>query len=188
VCVPFGSLWLPVVVSTVVVFFASFALHMLLPLHKKEYGRLPEEDAVMSALAKQPTPEGQYMFPHCGKMEDFKKPEFKARWEAGPAGILVIRPRGPYNMGKSLLQWTINVFVTSLLIGYVARHVLTPTTPHLEVLRLTSTIGFLAYVMATWTESIWKARPWSSTLLTAFDGLIYALLTGATFCLLWPKG
>ena len=41
--VPLASLWLPVLLSSVIVFFASFILHMVLPWHKHDYARLPDE-------------------------------------------------------------------------------------------------------------------------------------------------
>ena len=43
---PFGSLWLPVMISAVVVFVASSIIHMALKYHKADYKSLPNEDAV----------------------------------------------------------------------------------------------------------------------------------------------
>ncbi|MEZ4457611.1 MAG: hypothetical protein R2882_13850 [Gemmatimonadales bacterium] len=39
------ELWLPIVVATVLTFLAGSVLHMMLPLHKKDRQRLPDEDA-----------------------------------------------------------------------------------------------------------------------------------------------
>ena len=47
---PFGSLWIPVIVSAVVVFVASSILHMALKYHKADVKSLPNEDAVREAL------------------------------------------------------------------------------------------------------------------------------------------
>jgi hypothetical protein len=44
------SLWLPIVVSGVALFFASWAAWMLLPHHKPEWKGLPDENALMSTL------------------------------------------------------------------------------------------------------------------------------------------
>ena len=42
--VPVTSLWLPVLVSAVIVFVASSILHMVLPFHRKDYRAVPSED------------------------------------------------------------------------------------------------------------------------------------------------
>ena len=67
------SLWLPILVSGVALFFASWAAWMLLPHHKPEWKGLPNEDAVMDTLRSANVPPGQYMFPYClqaGGMEE----------------------------------------------------------------------------------------------------------------------
>ena len=46
---PFGSLWLPVVLSAVAVFVISAILHMVLKYHKRDYRGLPNEEAVRAA-------------------------------------------------------------------------------------------------------------------------------------------
>ena len=43
------ALWLPIVVSAVLIFFASFVLHMVLTYHWSDYRRLPDEKAVGAA-------------------------------------------------------------------------------------------------------------------------------------------
>ena len=44
------SLWLPVLVSAVLVFMASSLIHMVLPYHKTDYTPVPRADDVMAAL------------------------------------------------------------------------------------------------------------------------------------------
>jgi hypothetical protein len=61
--VPLASLWLPVLLSSVIVLFASFILHMVLPWHKHDYARLPDEEQVRSALRPFAIPPGDYMVP-----------------------------------------------------------------------------------------------------------------------------
>ena len=48
--IPLTALWLPILVSAVVVFFASFIMHMVLAYHKSDYRKLPDEDRVTDAL------------------------------------------------------------------------------------------------------------------------------------------
>ena len=47
---PFGSLWLPVVVSAVAVWLVSAVLHMVLKYHRADFKQLANEEAVAPAL------------------------------------------------------------------------------------------------------------------------------------------
>ena len=40
------ALWLPILLSSVIVFVASSIIHMLLPWHKSDYPKVPNEDRV----------------------------------------------------------------------------------------------------------------------------------------------
>ena len=55
---PFGSLWIPVIVSAVFVFVGSSILHMVLKYHRADYKPLPNEDAVREALGRGSLPRG----------------------------------------------------------------------------------------------------------------------------------
>lgn len=54
-------LWMPILVSAIVVFFASYFTHMVFPHHRSEFGKLPNEDAAMDAVRGSSA--GGYMFP-----------------------------------------------------------------------------------------------------------------------------
>ena len=43
-------LWLPILVSAVIVFVVSSIIHMASPWHKGDYPKLPNEDKVLEAL------------------------------------------------------------------------------------------------------------------------------------------
>ncbi|MCI0410589.1 MAG: hypothetical protein L0191_18850, partial [Acidobacteria bacterium] len=60
---PFGSLWIPVIVSAVVVFIGSSIIHMALKYHKADIKGLPGEDSIREALGKADPPPGVYMTP-----------------------------------------------------------------------------------------------------------------------------
>jgi hypothetical protein len=63
---PFGSLWLPILLSAVAVFIVSSIVHMALQFwHRNDYRKLPEEDAVLAALRPLNIPPGDYMAPQC---------------------------------------------------------------------------------------------------------------------------
>ena len=44
------QLWVPIILSAVIVFLASSLIHMVFKWHNADYRRLPDEDAVRAAL------------------------------------------------------------------------------------------------------------------------------------------
>ena len=75
-----GALWLPIVLSAVLVFVLSAIIHMVLKYHNSDYKRLPNEDAVRAAIrAGKPEP-GQYVFPYAGGMKEMEMPEMKQKY------------------------------------------------------------------------------------------------------------
>ena len=91
----------PILVSSVVVFFASFIAHMVLPHHRKDWSKLPKEDDLLEFVRGIEAPVGQYMFPCCQNWNELRDPEVKKRYEAGPHGIVRIWPGVP-NMGRNM--------------------------------------------------------------------------------------
>lgn len=95
------SLWLPILISTIGVFFASGLIHMFLPHHRNDFGKLPDEPAVMDALHNFDLDEGDYHFPHCAGPKEMASEEFAARMKQGPVGLLTVMKSGPPTMGKN---------------------------------------------------------------------------------------
>jgi len=58
------SLWLPILLSAVVVFIISSVLHTVFTHHNSDFKRHPAEDQVMDDLRKYKTPPGDYMIPY----------------------------------------------------------------------------------------------------------------------------
>lgn len=184
---PFGSLWLPGVVSAVAVFFLSSLLHMVLKYHKDDFRRLAGEDAVADALRRAAPAPGVYAIPYV-EPSQFKDPAVRKRFEDGPIAHIHIAPNGPPAMGRYLSQWFLFCLLTSFVTAYVARHTLTYRTPGLEILRITGVVSFVAYAFGYLQDSIWRAVPWSTALRGILDAVIYAVATGLVFRLLWPAG
>lgn len=185
--VSLGSLWLPILLSAVLVFVVSSIIHMVLKYHNKDYTRLPNEDAVRAAIrAGNPTP-AQYVIPYCADMKDMEKPEMKQKYIEGPLGVLNLMRPGLPNMGRSLTQWFIFILFVSFFIAYIAAHTIPMGTAYLEVFRVVGAVGFLAYSAARIPESIWMGQPWKVTLKGVLDGLVYGLVTAGTFGWLWPR-
>ncbi len=59
--VTIGTLWMPILVSAVLVFIASFLAWVVSPHHKSDWKKLPDEEAVRAAMNKEKLEPGQYM-------------------------------------------------------------------------------------------------------------------------------
>jgi hypothetical protein len=51
-----SALWLPILLSSVIVFVVSSFIHMVLPWHQSDYPKLPNEDRVRGRVAPRFTP------------------------------------------------------------------------------------------------------------------------------------
>lgn len=180
------DLWIPILLSAVFVFFASSLLHMVLPLHRSDYAKLPAEDSLRDAMRSSGLPPGHYYFPHCTDMKEMGSPEMMAKLKQGPVGFLTVVPSGAPAMGKLLLQWFLYSVFLSLLTGYVASIALPRGAEGMQVFRMTGTVAMAAYGLSYVPNSIWKGLSWSISLKFVFDGLIYGLLTAAAFLWWWP--
>ncbi len=185
--VPVMSLWLPILISAVFVFVASSVIHMMLPYHKSDYGKVPAEDDVMDALRKFNVPPGDYMVPRCGSPNEMKSPAFVEKMKKGPVIVMTVMPNGPWSMGSNLAQWFVYCVVVGAIAAYIAGRALGPGAPYLAVFRFAGATAFAGYALALWQNSIWYKRAWSTTIKSTFDGLVYALLTAGTFGCLWPR-
>ncbi|MEO8503163.1 MAG: hypothetical protein ABI609_04620 [Acidobacteriota bacterium] len=181
------SLWLPIALSAVIVFLASSIIHMALGYHANDFQTLAKEDEIMAALRPFEIPPGDYSLPHASSMAAMKDPAFKAKMDAGPVATMTVGPKGQYAMGSAMLLWFVYSLVVGVFAAYLTGHALAPGAQYLEVFRFVGTTAFLGYALALLQFSIWYRRRWSTTLLSVFDGLIYALLTAGTFGWLWPK-
>jgi hypothetical protein len=182
------ALWIPIVVSAIIVFIASAVNHMLVPgWHASDYGKLPNEDGVMDALRPFNIPPGDYVTPRPAGMADMKSAAFIDKVNKGPRLAMTVLPNGMSGMGGQLGLW----FVYSLVIGVFAAYVTGRAQPvganYLHVFRFAGVTAFLAYTAAYWPMHIWYKRSLTTTIKATIDGLIYALLTAGTFGWLWPR-
>ena len=182
-----SALAVPILLSAVLVFIASSIIHMLLPWHKSDCSKLPNEDAASDALRPLAIPPGDYAVPHPSSMADMRSPEFLAKLKRGPVMLITVMPNGPVSMGKNLVLWSVFCVVVGVFTAYIAALALPAGTPYLRVFQLVGAAAFVGYVLALWPMSIWYNRSWGATVRTSIDGLIYALLTAGAFGWLWPK-
>src|SRR5947209_17086939 len=181
------ALWLPIVVSSVLVFVVSSAIHMASPWHKSDYPKVPNEDRLRDALRPLAVPPGDYMVPRPASMQEMRSPEFLEKMKKGPVMMLTVIPNGPPSMTKSLVLWFLYSAVVGLFAAYVAGRALPAGASYLRVFQLVGAAAFLGYAVALWQMSIWYRRKWSTTVKATVDGLVYALLTAGTFGWLWPR-
>ncbi|MBZ5571414.1 MAG: hypothetical protein LAO09_06000 [Acidobacteriia bacterium] len=184
--VPLTALWLPILLSAVIIFVASSIIHMLLKYHNSDYHQLPDEDKVLAGLRPANLKPGLYVFPFCTH-KDMKSPALMEKFKQGPVGLLTIRPSGPPVMPKFLVQWFIYCLVIGLFVAYLTGRTLAPGTHYLTVFRVAGTAAFLGYGLGHLSDGIWKGQTWSATIKEVFDGLVYGLLTAGTFGWLWPR-
>ena len=179
---PLSWLWLPIILSGVALFFASWAAWMLLPHHKGEWKSLPDEQGVMESLRKFNIPPGQYNFPHACDHAAMKGEDYKRRVAAGPVGFMTVFDKMP-NMGMNMLCTVLFFTIANFVIGYLAGSVIPPGQSFLQVFRFVGTAGILTYGTANILNGIWFGRKMASDIV---DGIAYGLITGLIFAALWP--
>ncbi len=182
------ALWMPILVSAVLVFIASSIIHMAPLWHRGELPAPPDGDRLQDAMRPFGLRPGQYMLPRAQSAKECKDPAFVEKLNRGPVLILTVLKSGPMSMSRPLVQWFIFIVAVSVLTAYLAAATLAADAPYLAVFRVAGTTAFIAYAAAAWPESIWYHRPWSTTLKFTLDGLIYGLLTGGAFGWLWQQG
>jgi hypothetical protein len=181
-----ADLWLPILASASLVFIVSAILHMVIPIHRGDYKKLPGEEKVLRELRDQGIEPGTYMFPCAGSMKEMCTPEMIEKYKLGPCGFMTVVPSGTPKMGKSLVQWFLFSVVISFFTAYIARFGLTDGAEFMRVFRVTGTVAILGYAVSYIPDSIWKGVGWCVTLKFIFDGVVYGLVTGAAFGWLWP--
>ena len=182
-----SALWLPILLSAVIVFVVSSIIHMATPWHKGDYLKMPNEDEAMDALRPLATPPGDYMVPRPSSMQELRSPQFVEKMNKGPVLMLTVMPNGSGAMTKSLVLWFLYSVVVGVFAAYVASRALPVGAPYPRIFQLIGVTAFVGYSVALWQMSIWYRRAWGTTIRATIDGLIYALLTAGVFGWLWPR-
>ena len=179
-------LWLPILLSAVIVFAVSSIIHMVFKYHNSDYQALPGEDAILAAMRDQGVAPGFYAFPRSHSMKELGEPDMVAKFEKGPVGFAIVNPNGPPAMGKALVLWFLFSVLISIFAAYLGFFALGRGAEYMDVFRFVGTLAFLAYGVAGLVDGIWKGVPWSSVFKHVFDGLVFGLVTAGTFAWLWP--
>jgi hypothetical protein len=179
-----AQLWLPIIVSALAVFVASFLVWMVLPHHKKDVKVLPDEKALTDHLRQLDLAPGLYMWPNCSGAE-MKSDEFKARYEAGPWGSMNVLANKP-NFVRNLVLVFLFYLVVSVFVGYLTSLATPDASRFLAVFRVAGAAGVLAYCAGSIPGALFFGKPGRFILTDFIDGVVYGLLTGAIFGWLWP--
>ena len=180
------ALWLPILLSAIIVFVASSIMHMLLPYHRGDYQKLPKEDELLSALRAAGLKRGLYIFPFATHQE-MKSPALMEKYKQGPVGMMTVFPSGPPVMPKFLGMWFVYCLIIGFFVAYLTGRTVASGAHYLVVFRVAGTAAFLAYGLGHLSNGIWKGQPWSTTIKEVIDGLVYGLLTAGAFGWLWPR-
>jgi len=179
------QLWMPILLGGFLAWIASALIHMVLKYHNSDFSELPNEADVIEAIGN-PSP-AMYTIPYCKDMKDMGNEAMQAKFEKGPVAILAIMPNGMPPMGKLLVQQILFFMLASVLIAYVASLSLAAGSDYMQVFRVVSAIGFLAFGWGAIPFSIWYGHPWSTTAKYLVDALIYGFIVAAMFAWLWPS-
>lgn len=178
------SLWLPILVTTVVLFLASFLAWVVLPHHKPDYRRWPDEDALLQFMRESGAAPGEYLFPLIDQ-KDLREDWAVRRYEEGPWGMVTVWPARP-NMGANMIKTVLFFLVVTVLIAWLGQAALPPGAAFGQVFPFIGVTGILAHTAGGVCREIWFTRPLRAKIMDAIDGIAFGLLTGLVFALLWP--
>lgn len=184
--VPLSALCVPIVLSAVIVFIASSIMHVVLPYHRGDYKKVPDEDKALSALRAAGLTRGLYVFPFC-EPKEMKSPAMVEKYKQGPVGMMTVFPTGQPFLPKFLGLWFGYCLIIAFFVAYLAAHTIAPGTDYLQVFRVVGTAAFLAFGLGLLSNGIWKSMPWGFVIKEVVDGLVYALLMAGTFGWRWPR-
>jgi hypothetical protein len=175
------DLWLPILAAGLATHILSTIAWVVLPHHKPEWQKYPNEDELLGQLAKN-AQAGQYIFPYARSSEDVNSDAYKEKLSKC-RGMLVLWPT-PTHMGKAIGLTLVAFLIIAFVIGYLASMGLQPGADFMKVFRFVTTAGLLAHIAAKFPFVFWFRR---KVAMDVLDGVVFALVTGLIFAALWPK-
>ena len=180
------ELWLPILVSGVVVWIVSAIIWMVLPYHKADIKFLDNEEEFDNAIKPLNIKPGFYMYPGChGK--DLKSEAFKSRWKSGPWGTITVMGSPP-SFASNLIKCFIMYLIISAMAGYLAGIGTMPGAEYMDVFRAVGTAAILGYCMGGIANDFFCGKPTRFIVTSFIDGVIFALITAGVFASMWPEG
>jgi hypothetical protein len=180
------ELWLPILVSAVIVFFASFLAWMVLPHHRADVKTLPNESALTGHLETLNLAPGLYMWPGAKDAAEMKSDEYKKRYQTGPWGSMTVLGAQP-SMGRNLALVFLFYLVVGVFVGYITYLARPAGSPYLSVFRVAGAVAVLAYCAGSIPNALFFGKPLRFVVTDLVDGVVYGLLTAGTFAWMWPE-
>ena len=182
---PVPEILLAVAVAAIAVFFASFVAWSVLPHHKPDVRRLPDENAFISAVKPLGLPPGHYLFPQPASPAEYKSQEFREILGKGPWGVLTLgrsRPMFPRNLALVFASYLAVCF----LAGYLTSLAVPPDAGFMSVFRVSFTACALGFVFGGLPNDIFFMKPARFVITCLIDAVVFAAIGGAMLALLWP--
>jgi hypothetical protein len=179
------DLWLPILVSAVVVFVASFLAWMVLPHHTADVRKLPDEPSFTAHLKGLGLEPGTYMWPNCEDPAEMRSADYKQRYQDGPWGSMIVtnKPNFGRNLGVTFLFY----IAVGIVVAYLTSEARAPGAEFLPVFQVASTVAVIAYCFGGLPHALFFGRPLRFIITETIDGLVYGLITGLIFALMWPS-
>ncbi len=177
------ELWMPIVITGVVLHVASFIAWVVLPHHQKDFSKAPNEDALMDAVRKLNLPNDRYMFPYLTH-QDHKDSAKIERYKKGPVGMLSVWgvPNMGRNLGLTFVFFLIIAAVTAY-IGWAAMGALPADARFMKAFQVIGAIGVLVFASSGQLNAIWFRRRMLNEFL---DGIAFGVIMGLIFAIFWP--
>lgn len=180
------GLWMPILLSAIVVFIASALAWTVLPHHRADFKAVPDQKKFDDAIASLDIKPGLYMFPYSADPKAMKEAAFLERWKSGPTGTFNLWancPSMPRNMALSFAFY----LVTSIFVAYVCTLGLNPGDSYLRVFQIAGVTAIMAYAFGAIPKDIWFNTPCRAVITCLIDGIIFGLLTAGVFGWLWKS-
>jgi len=175
------SLLIPIILSAIALFFASFLSWMVLQLHRDDWKKMDKEVGFLKTMTDLNVPQGNYMFPGCDSPAEMKTEEYQQKWNHGPSGVMTVFPK--VGMGKKLGLTFIYFLAISFCLAYLSTLAMTPGAEFMVVFRFISTAGLLVFLSSIVQHSIWFHN---RILGHIIESILYAIIVGTIFGLMWP--
>jgi hypothetical protein len=165
------------VVGGLVMFLWGAFNHMVLPTSDMAMKSLPNEGPVLEAMKASIQEPGFYFFP--GMNRNASKEEeaaWRAKYQAGPTGILVYHPQGSQPLSPRLLftELLADILAAGVLAAVLAKLVATLASGA----RLGMLFGLFAWLSITVSYWNWYGFPAGYALAEAIDQVVGWMLAG----------
>jgi len=178
-------LWLPILLSAVVVWIVATMAWAVLPHHKQDFIGLPDENGFIEYLRRSGIQSGNYLFPDFRDPQVMRSERIDKVMKEGPVGHLNLWPT-PVSMGSKMVATFFVYLAVSILIAYLTRVAIPGPAPFLQVFQVAATAGILAYCFSSIPSAIWFGSYKRTIVATLIDGVIYGAIIGAIFGWRWP--